>query len=140
MNNNSDFEKQEFRSLGIKIESLSVIYGLFLILWGIIISLLSKSDSFTSYIPSFLGIPVLMFSYLTIKIPSKKKLFMHIVVFFGLIIFIGGLDFIRSIIIGNIFENYWADLSKLMMLLTGLYFNTQCIKSFIHARKIKDIN
>ncbi len=140
MNNNSDFEKQEFRSLGIKIESLSVIYGLFLILWGIIISLLSKSDSFTSYIPSFLGIPVLMFSYLTIKIPSKKKLFMHIVVFFGLIIFIGGLDFIRSIITGNIFENYWADLSKLMMLLTGLYFNTQCIKSFIHARKTKDIN
>ncbi len=63
---------------------------------------------------------------------------MHIVVLFSFIILLGGLDFIRSIISGNIFENYWADLSKIMMLLTGLFFTIQCIKSFIHARKKQD--
>ena len=119
-------------------ETLSIIYGIFLITWGIIVSLLSKSDSMTSFIPSFLGIPILIFAFLSQKFVSKKKLFMHIVVLFSFIILLGGLDFIRSIISGNIFENYWADLSKIMMLLTGLFFTIQCIKSFIHARKKQD--
>ena len=140
MNNNLDQEKKEFRSFGMTMENLSIAYGLFLIIWGIVVSLLSKSDSLTSYIPSFFGLPILIFAYLSLKFTSKKKLFMHIVVFISLIIFLGGLDFIRSIISGNLFENYWADLSKLMMMLTGLFFTVQCVKSFIYARKIRDID
>ena len=125
----------EFKVVGLTMEKLSIYYGFFLILWGVIISFLSGSNSMTSYIPSILGIPILVFSYLSIKFASKKKMFMHIVVLFGLIIFLGGLDFIRSVISGNAFGNLWADLSKIMMLLTGLFFTYQCIKSFIHARK-----
>ena len=140
MNNNLDQEKKEFRSFGMTMENLSIAYGLFLIIWGIVVSFLSKSDSLTSYIPSFFGLPILIFAYLSLKFTSKKKLFMHIVVFISLIIFLGGLDFIRSIISGNLFENYWADLSKLMMMLTGLFFTVQCVKSFIYARKIRDID
>ena len=64
---------------------------------------------------------------------------MHIVVLFGLIIFLGGLDFIRSLLIGNIFENVYADLSKIMMLITGLFFTYQCVRSFIHARKMREL-
>ena len=138
MENNSNQENKEYRYLGMTMETLSIIYGIFLITWGIIVSLLSKSDSMTSFIPSFLGIPILIFAFLSQKFVSKKKLFMHIVVLFSFIILLGGLDFIRSIISGNIFENYWADLSKIMMLLTGLFFTIQCIKSFIHARKKQD--
>ena len=126
----------EFKILGMSIENLSIIYGILLICWGVIISLISGSNSFTSFIPSFLGFPILIFSYLSIKFISKKKFFMHIVVLLGLIIFIGGLDFIRAIITGNVFTNFWADISKLMMLLTGLFFTIQCIRSFIHARRI----
>ena len=125
----------EFKILGMSIENLSIIYGILLIFWGVIISLISGSNSFTSFIPSFLGFPILIFSYLSIKFISKKKFFMHIVVLLGLIIFIGGLDFIRAIITGNVFTNFWADISKLMMLLTGLFFTIQCIRSFIHARR-----
>ena len=120
-------------------EKLSIYYGLFLVLWGIIVSLISGSDSMTSYIPSFLGVPILIFSYLSIKFVSKKKMFMHIVVLFGLIIFLGGLDFIRSLVTGNAFNNFYADLSKIMMLITGLFFTYQCIKSFIHARKMREL-
>ena len=125
----------EFKILGMSIENLSIIYGISLICWGVIISFISGSDSFTSFIPSFLGFPILIFSYLSIKFISKKKIFMHIVVLLGLIIFIGGLDIIRAIITGNVFTNFWADISKLMMLLTGLFFTIQCIRSFIHARR-----
>ena len=130
----------EFKVFGITIEKISIIYGTFLIIWGVIISFLSNSNSFTSYIPSVLGIPILIFSLLSIKFVNKKKTFMHIVVLFGLIIFLGGLDFLRTFINGNIFENYWADMSKLMMMLTGLFFTIQCIRSFIHSRKIRDVN
>ena len=130
----------EFKVLGMSMEIFSIIYGIFLFFWGIIISLISGSDSFTSYIPSLLGFPILIFAYLSIKFISKKKMFMHIVVIFGLIIFLGGLDFVRSIFTGGAFENLWVDISKLMMLLSGLFFTYQCVKSFIHARKIKELN
>ena len=128
----------EFKILGMTIEKLSVVYGAFLILWGIIISLISGSNSFTSYIPSILGLPILIFSLLAIKFINKKKLFMHIVVLFGLIAFLGGLDFLRSLVSGNLFTNKWADASKFILLTTGLYFSVQCVRSFIHARKYKN--
>ena len=129
----------EFRVVGMTMEKLSIYYGIFLILWGVIISFISGSDSITSYIPSILGMPILFFSYLSFKFVSKKKLFMHIVVLLGLIIFLGGLDFIRSLVSGNAFGNLWADLSKVMMLITGLFFTYQCIRSFIHARKMREL-
>ena len=129
----------EFKVAGLIIEKLSIYYGLFLILWGVVISFISGSESFTSYIPSILGVPILIFSYLSIKFISKKKIFMHIVVLFGLIIAFGGLDFIRSLVSGNAFENIYADLSKVMMLITGLFFTFQCVRSFTHARKMREI-
>ena len=128
----------EFKILGMTIEKLSVVYGAFLVLWGIIISLISGSNSFTSYIPSILGLPILIFSLLAIKFINKKKLFMHIVVLFGLIAFLGGLDFLRTLVSGNLFTNKWADASKFILLTTGLYFSVQCLRSFIHARKYKN--
>tara|TARA_Y100000591_G_scaffold319433_1_gene331497 strand:+ start:602 stop:1027 length:426 start_codon:yes stop_codon:yes gene_type:complete len=140
MDNNIEQQTKEFEVFGLKIENLSIYYGLFLILWGIVISFISGSNSFTSFIPSILGFPVFIFSYLSIKFTSKKKMFMHIVVFFGLIIFLGGLDLLRSIISGDAFDNYWADISKLMMMLTGLFFTYQCARSFIYARKNRELN
>tara|TARA_B100000579_G_scaffold293277_1_gene243651 strand:+ start:225 stop:653 length:429 start_codon:yes stop_codon:yes gene_type:complete len=138
MNTDINQNNNEFKTLGMTMEKLSILYGLFLIFWGVIISFLSSSNSFTSYIPSILGIPILVFAYLSIKFISKKKMFMHIVVLFGLIIFIGGLDFLRSLISGYAFENFWADISKIMMLLSGFFFVFQCIRSFIHARKVRE--
>jgi hypothetical protein len=128
---------KEFKILGHSIENISIFYGLFLIIWGAAISFISDSDSLTSLIPSFFGLPILIFSFLTVKYQEKKKLFMHIVVTFGLLVFIGGLDVIRGILKDNLFENFYADLSKLMMLITGLFFTFLCVKSFIFARKNK---
>jgi len=125
----------EYKFMGMNMERVSLVYGSFLFLWGLIVSSLSGSASFTSYIPSILGVFIIVFALLAIIISSKKKLFMHIVVTFGLMTFIGGLDLIRNY--SDLFDNFWADLSKLMMMITGLFFTYLCVKSFIHARKNK---
>ena len=127
---------EEFKWCGLTVEKLSVYYGVFLISWGFVISFISGSDSFTSYIPSVLGLIVFLFSVLAIKIPNQQKLFMHFVVLFGVVIFLGGLDVLRSL--DNLFDNYWADLSKLMLLVTGFCFTVINVKSFIFIRKNKN--
>ena len=134
-NNNHITEIKKFTFLGKSMESVSIIYGIFLIIWGVAVSFVSGSNSLTSFIPTILGLPILLFSFLTVKFPSKKKLFMHIVVSLGLIVFIGGLDFSRGLLKGTSFNNMWADTSKLMMFITGLIFTFLCVKSFIFARK-----
>ena len=130
----------DFTFLVFTMEKISIFYGLFLILWGIFITFVSGSNSITSFIPSFFGMPILFFAILTLKYQEKKKLFMHIVVTFGLLVFIGGLDIVRGILKATLFENFYADLSKLMMLVTGLIFTYLCVKSFIFARKNKTTN
>ena len=133
--NDQQIENLEFKVFGLNIENFSVFYGSFLIFWGIFVSFISGSNSLTSFIPSFIGLPILIFSNLSIKFTSKKKIFMHIVVLFGLVAFLGGLDFFRSFLGGILFQNFWADISKLILLTTGGYFVYQCIRSFVFARK-----
>ena len=130
--------KNEFLFLNLNIEKISIYYGSFLILWGLLISYISNSTSLTSYIPSFLGMSVVIFSLLSVKLPSKKKLFMHLTALMGFIIFLGGLDFLRNF--EDLFSNFWADLSKLMLLITGFCFVYINIKSFIFIRKKRQNN
>ena len=67
--------------------------------------------------------------------PSKQKLFMHIVVIFILIIFLGGLDFLRNFFGHDGMGSIWASSSKFMMLLSGGFFLYLCVMSFRYARK-----
>tara|TARA_B100000927_G_scaffold275658_1_gene255833 strand:+ start:267 stop:656 length:390 start_codon:yes stop_codon:yes gene_type:complete len=128
-------EKLQFQFMGLSVEKISIFYGIFLIIFGIFISLLSNSNSLTSYIPTFFGIPISALGYLSTRYPEKKKLFMHIIVLIGFIIFLGGLDFFRGY--PNFFENFWADISKLSLLISGLIFTYINIQSFIFIRKNK---
>ena len=129
-------QQTEFTVFGKNIEQLSIYYGFFLFMWGVVISLISGSTSFTSYIPSYIGSVVILFSYLSIKFSNKKKIFMHIVALTGILIVLGGLDVIRTAINGKLFNNYWADMSKVMMLITGTIFIYFCFMSFRFARKM----
>ena len=135
-------QQTEYTVLGKNIENLSIYYGFFLFLWGVVISLLSGSKSFTSYIPSYIGSVLVLFSYLAIKFSNKRKLFMHMVALTGVLIVLGGLDVIRTVTNGKLFDNYWADMSKMMMLITGVLFLYFCFMSFRYARKMasKEIN
>ena len=135
-------QQTEYTVLGKNMEHLSIYYGFFLFLWGVVISLLSGSKSFTSYIPSYIGSVLVLFSYLAIKFSNKRKLFMHMVALTGVLIVLGGLDVIRTVTNGKLFDNYWADMSKMMMLITGVLFLYFCFMSFRYARKMasKEIN
>ena len=133
-----DLNEREFKAFGKSMEYLSIYYGIFLILWGLIISFISNSSSMTSYIPTFIGFLITIFSSLSLFFPNKKKVYMHIVVLFGVITALGGLDFLRGLLNGSAFTNFWADLTKIIMLITGSYFVFLCVKSFRFARKIKE--
>ena len=126
---------KEFTFLGNSMENIAMIYGIFLIVWGIGVTILSDSQSITSLIPAIFGLPIIILSFFAKKFPDRKKLLMHIVVLIGLIIFLGGLDLIRGLIQGNIFVNLWASSSKFMMIISGLVFTILCIISFIFNRK-----
>ena len=76
--------KVEYTVLGLNMESISVIYGIFLISWGIIISVISNSASVTSFIPTIVGIPILILSLLAIWFSARKKMLMHLSVMFGM--------------------------------------------------------
>ena len=126
-------ESNEFYVFGLTVVNLTILYGFFLVLWGIIISYLSQSNSITSFFPSMLGAPILLSGLLASKFPNKKKIWMHIAVTFGLLCTIGGTRFFMKMSDGL---NY-ATLSMLMLFLSGLFYTFICVKSFIHARKNK---
>jgi len=129
--------QKEYKFIGLNMESISILYGIFLILWGLIVNFATASSSFTSLIPSITGLPILFFTSLALMMPSRKKLLMHIVVLFGLLIAIGGMDVFRSLFSGNFLNLFWADISKLMMFLTGTFFTFLCVQSFRFVRRNK---
>ena len=128
--------QKEFKFVGQTMEKVTIYFGSFLTGWAILMTLNLESGSITSMIPAMLGVPIAINGFLAIQIPNKKKLIMHIVVLFGFIVFLGGLDFLRGISSEDgPFSNPWAGASKLMMLITGAGFCYLCIRSFIFARK-----
>ena len=130
----------EFKFVGQTMEKMTIYFGVFLIVWATLVTLIVQSGSNTSMIPAILGVPIALNGFLAIQIPSKKKLIMHIVVLLGLIVFLGGLDFFRGMLSeSGPFSNPWAGSSKLMMLITGAGFCYLCIKSFKFARKQQEI-
>ena len=126
---------QDFRVFSLSIEFLTTLYGLFMVIWGISISLISGSSSVTSMIPAFIGVPLAFIGFISMIKPKFRKALMHIAVVIGVIAFLGGLDFFRGM-----FNNYYAGLSKLMLLITGFVYVYFCVQSFIFVRRKKKLN
>ena len=125
---------QDFRVFSLSIEFLTTLYGLFMVIWGISISLISGSSSVTSMIPAFIGVPLAFIGFISMIKPTFRKALMHIAVVIGIIAFLGGLDFFRGM-----FNNYYAGLSKLMLLITGFIYVYFCVQSFIFVRRQKKL-
>ena len=130
---------QEFKFWGMKIPEFTMGYGLLLIVWATVVSVVSESQSITSWIPSFMGVPILISGILAKVNPERRKVWMHIAVLFGLLSFLGGLDFLRGFgAEGGPFAKPYAGASKLMLLVTGGIYTLGCVKSFIWARKNRE--
>ncbi len=125
---------QDFRVFSLSIELLTTLYGLFMVIWGFSISLISGSSSITSMIPAFIGVPLAFTGFISMIKPTFRKALMHIAVVIGIIAFLGGLDFFRGM-----FNNYYAGLSKLMLLITGFIYVYFCVQSFIFVRRQKKL-
>ena len=125
---------EDFRVFSLSIEFLTALYGLFMIIWAFSISLISESSSITSLVPALFGFPLVIIGFISIIKPTFKKALMHIAVVIGIIAFLGGLDFFRGM-----FTNYYAGLSKLMLLITGFVYVYFCVQSFIFVRRQKKL-
>lgn len=132
--------ENEFEVFGLNSARVSVIYGVILVVFAVLISLISGSDSLTSYIPAMFGLPILILGLSAVWAPSKQKLVMHINVVIGLLIFLAGLSVILSLVSGvSLNTNLWANVSKLFMSLTGAIYLTICVKSFIFIRRKRSV-
>jgi len=56
--------KKEFTVFGMNMEIISIVYGIILITWGLVVTSLSGSNSITSLIPSIVGFPVFLLAVL----------------------------------------------------------------------------
>jgi len=116
---------------------ITLLYGLLLVVWGALFSV--ESQSITSWIPSMMGAPILVAGVLAKFVPAKKKIWMHIAVFFGLLCFLGGFRFFAAMDSeGGLFGKPKAAASQLMLLVTGGIYTVLCVRSFIAARKTRD--
>ncbi len=125
---------EDFRVLSLSIEFLTTLYGLFMIVWAFSISFIAETSSLTSMIPAFIGLPLVFIGIISTIKPTFRKALMHIAVLIGFLAFLGGLDFFRSM-----FSNYYAGLSKLMLLITGFVYVYFCVQSFIFVRRQKKL-
>ena len=126
----------EFKFLNQNAEKITLSIGVVMITFGFFVSATSDSKSLTSFIPSCLGLVLFILGFLSLRFPGKKSLFMHLAVLVGLLTFIGGLDIFRSLLgDGLLKNNFWADISKLFLLVTGGFHLFICIQSFRYIRK-----
>ena len=133
--------KNEYQVFGLNSDKISIIYGILLVVFAVFVTAASGSRSFTSYIPAMLGLPILIFGLVAFIAPAKQKLVMHLNVVIGLIIFLGGLSVIGNIFSGTLLtSNFWANISKLFLSISGGLYLSFCIKSFIYIRKQKEIS
>lgn len=114
--------------------SLTLSYGLVLIIWGAVTSI--GSESVTSWIPAFIGLPIFIAGVCCIKFPAAKKAWMHVAVVFGLLAFLGGMRFFMGFSSEEgAFGNPQAAISQLVLFITGGLYTYKCIRSFRDARK-----
>ena len=125
---------EDFRVFSLSIELLTLIYGLFMVIWAFSISTIAESSSITSLVPAFIGFPLILIGFISMIKPTFRKALMHIAVLIGILAFLGGLDFFRGM-----FNNYYAGISKLMLLITGFVYVYFCVQSFLFVRRQKKL-
>ena len=114
--------------------NLTLGYGVFLVVWGIVVGLLSTSDSLTRFIPCVPGAGLVVSGVLAKSNPEQRKLWMHVAVVLGLLSALLGTRFFMVMGEGL---NY-ASGSMLMLFLTGSAYTALCVRSFIQARKASE--
>ena len=114
--------------------NLTLGYGVFLVVWGIAVGLLSTTDSLTRFIPCVPGAGLVVSGVLAKSNPDQRKLWMHVAVVLGLLSALLGTRFFM--VMGDGIG--YASGSMLMLFLTGSAYTALCVRSFIQARKASE--
>jgi hypothetical protein len=126
-------EQKEYQVFGVTMAQISIVYGVFLVGWGAYFSM--DSESFTSWIPAILGAPVLLAGILTVMVPSKKKIWMHVAVLFGALAFLGGMMVFSKMGQELTEAQSRAAMSQGMLFVTGGLYSFVGVQAFLWARK-----
>jgi uncharacterized membrane protein len=116
---------------------ISIIFGLILIILGLISYLGISSESITALIPTFLGIPVLILGFLALNEKYLKHA-MHgaaVLMLLGFAGTIGGLIKFFQMLGGEVFERSSAITIQAIMAMICMIFLIFAIKSFVDARR-----
>ena len=121
---------------------ITIVFGVILILLGILGFVTTGSHAPTALIPAFVGLvfSILGFFALTDD-PKKRMLYMHIAVTIGLLGFLGTgwsiVNYIQMTIRGRQFPHPIAVEEKAAMAAILLFFVLLCVQSFISARRTR---
>ena len=121
---------------------VTIVFGVLLILLGIVGFVATGSQHYTALIPTWIGILLAILGVLANSPdPKRRMLFMHIAVTVGLLsciaTFYGGIINYIQMMQGKIFPYPAAVESKAIMSLLMLVFVLLCVRSFIVARRAR---
>ena len=64
---------KEFIFLGNSMENITIIYGIFLVVWGVVVTIFSDSQSITSLIPTIFGLAIIILSFFAKNFLTEKS-------------------------------------------------------------------
>jgi len=118
---------------------ISIVFGIILIILGLVSYFGISSESITALIPAFVGVPILILGFLSLN-EKYLKHSMHAAAVLMLLGFggtISGLIKFFKMLGGEIFERPLAITIQAIMAVICLMFLVLAIKSFIEARRGK---
>ena len=125
-------ETMSYKFLGIEMPLMSILVGGILSGWGVAAYVISDMASATALIPTIMGTPIAVMGSAADRFPSRRKLFMHIAVVFGLLCALGGLRL--PMILMDAGSSGILIISHALLLVLGGVFTYACIQSFRWAR------
>ena len=126
----------EFKVLGMTIPRIAILHGTVLTIWGAISYFLQSADppSITALIPAFLGAPMLVLGVFSERDGKNRHHYMHASMALALVMTLGG----ARIVTGYSDMSTLAIISHLLLLQVGISFMIAGIKSFRHARELRE--
>jgi len=122
-----------YKFLGMEMPLMSILVGGALSAWGVAAYVISDMASFTALIPTIMGTPIAVMGSAAAQMPSRRKLFMHIAVVFGLLCALGGLRLPMILMEGG--SSSILIISHALLLVLGGVYTYACVQSFRWARK-----
>ncbi len=123
-----------FTIFGQTVPRIAIINGMVLSFWGIASYVISDMSSITAMIPAFMGAPMLILGFLSERDENNSHHYMHASMVLALVMALGGLRVVTDF---SDMSNL-AIVSHLLLLQVGISFLIVGIRSFRHARLLRE--